>query len=105
MMKKIILGTLCLFIAGCATDKPCYKENCFVTETEITSDMQKIRSILLEYMKTQSKKQMEYDLKYVQVTCKLFGKDNKQLNKEIDKLHKVYQSEQKTKENKKLRKI
>lgn len=102
-MKKILLSTLCLLVAACSTEKPCYRENCFVTETEITADMQKIRSILLEYLRTASKRQMEYDLKYVQVTCKLFGKNHKQLNKEIDKLQKVYQSEKKTKENKKLR--
>lgn len=102
-MKKILLSTLCLFIVACSTEKPCYRENCFVTETEVTTDMQKIQSILLEYLRTTSKRQMEYDLKYVQVTCKLFGKNNKQLNKEIDKLQKVYQSEKRTKENKKLR--
>ena len=89
-MKKIVLGTLCLLISACSTEKPCYRENCFVTETEITSDMQKIRSILMEYLRTESKKQMEYDLKFAQITCKLFGRNNKQLNKEIDKLKKVY---------------
>ena len=93
---------MCLLISACSTEKPCYRENCFVTETEITSDMQKIRSILMEYLRTESKKQMEYDLKFAQITCKLFGKNNKQLNKEIDKLKKVYESEKRTKENEKL---
>lgn len=102
-MKKIVLGTLCLLVAACSVEKPCYRENCFVTETKISADMQKIRSILMEYLRTESKKQQEYALKYVQVVCKLFGKNNKQLNKEIDKLQKFYQSKPKIKESKKLR--
>lgn len=98
-MKKIALSTLCLLIAACSTEKNCYREDCFVTETEVTMDMQKIRSILLEYYCTISKKQLEYDLKLTQVSCKLFGKNNKQLNKEIDKLKKIYESEKQVKEN------
>ena len=101
-MKKIALSTLCLLMVACSTERDCYQENCFVTETEITNDMQKIRSILLEYHRTMAKKQLEYDLKFTQVTCKLFGKNNKQLNKEIDKLKKFYESEKKVEENKKL---
>jgi len=103
-MKKIVLGSLCLLMAACSTEKPCYRENCFVTETEVTADMQKIRSILMEYLRTQSKRQTEYDLKFAQITCKLFGKNNKQLNKEIDKLKKFYESEKRTKEYQKLEK-
>ena len=104
MMKKVALGALCLLMAACSTEKPCYRENCFVTETKISADMQKIRSILMEHFRTESKKQMEYELKFAQITCKLFGKNNKQLNKEIDKLKKVYQSEKRTKEYQKLEK-
>ena len=103
MMKKIALSALCLLMAACSTEKNCYRENCFVTETEMTADMQKIRSILLEYIRTLVKNQQEYDLKFAQVTSKLFGKNNKQLNKEIDKLQKFYESKKKIKENKKLR--
>lgn len=99
MMKKIALSALCLLIAACSTEKNCYRENCFITETEMTADMQKIRSILLDYYRKISKKQLEYDLKFTQVSCKLFGKNNKQLNKEIDKLKKIYESEKQMKEN------
>ncbi len=102
IVKKIVLGALCLLMSACSTDKPCYRENCFVMETEVTSDMQKIHSILMKYLRTLSKKQTEYDLKFAKITCKLFGKNNKLLNKEIDKLKKVYQSEKRTKEDIKL---
>ena len=101
-MKKIALSALCLLMAACSTNRDCYQENCFVTETQITEDMQKIHSILKEYYRTIAEQEMEYDLKFTQITCKLFGKNNKQLNKEIDKLKKVYKSESKAKENKKL---
>ncbi len=103
-MKKVVLSSLCLLVAACSVEKPCYRENCFITETEVTADMQKIRSILMEYFRTESKRQTEYSLKFAQVTCKLFGKNNKQLNKEIDKLQKIYQSKKKIKENEKLTK-
>lgn len=103
MKKKVVLGTLCLLMAACSTEKNCYRENCFVTETQLTEDMQKIRSILIEYYRTIAQRELEYDLKFAQVTCKLFGKNNKQLNKEIDKLKKIYEGEKKIKESKKLR--
>lgn len=85
-MKKIMCYTLCLLMTACSTEKSYYRENCFVTETEITADVQKIRSLLIDYYQAENARQMKYDLKYAEVICKLFGKDNKQLNKEIDKL-------------------
>lgn len=101
-MKKIMCSALCLLMTACSTEKSCYYENCFVTETKVTADMQKIRSLLVDYYQTEAEREVEYDLKFAKVTCKLFGKNNKQLNKEIDKLKKVYYTEEKIKEEKKL---
>ena len=101
-MKKIMYSALCLLMTACSTEKSCYYENCFVTETKVTADMQKIRSLLVDYYQTEAEREVEYDLKFAKVTCKLFGKNNKQLNKEIDKLKKVYYTEEKIKERKKL---
>ncbi|MCR5224994.1 MAG: hypothetical protein K6C34_02825 [Alphaproteobacteria bacterium] len=101
-MKKIVLGSLCLLLAACSTEKPCYRENCFVTEHKVTEDMQKIRSIAMDYYKRHNAKDLEYKLKFINVTCRLFGKNNKRLNKEIDKLQKVYYSQERNTENRNL---
>ena len=103
-MKKVVLSSLCLLLVACSTEKPCYRENCFVTQTEVTADMQKIHSILLNHYKKEMAQASEYNLKYTDVVCRLFGKNNKQLNKEIDKLQKFYLSEGKLKEIKKSEK-
>ncbi len=89
-------------LAACTTQPACYRENCFVTETKITEDMQKIRKIVVEYYRAIIQTETEYKLKLTEMICKLFGKNNKQLNKEIDKLLKVFDTSQKRQTLKKL---
>ncbi|MBQ3565037.1 MAG: hypothetical protein IJA14_02695 [Alphaproteobacteria bacterium] len=84
-MKKIMCCTLCLLMTACSTEKSYHRENFFVTETEVTADMQKIRSLLIDYYRAENARQMKYDLKHAEIICKLFGKNNKKLDKEIDK--------------------
>jgi hypothetical protein len=101
-MKKTLFGILCLFLFGCESEKICYRENCFVTESQITEDMQKISDIMLRYYREKLGTENEKNLKIVQITCKLFGKDNKKLNKELDKIKKLYDSKEKHRQSKKL---
>lgn len=91
-MKKAMLGFLCLFLAACSTQQNSYKENCFVSETKITDDMKKIQTELTEYYRVMCQSNFDYRLKRTKVICELFGKNNKQLAKELDKIENIYRS-------------
>ncbi|MDR0632036.1 MAG: hypothetical protein LBF54_02245 [Holosporaceae bacterium] len=101
-MKKILFGTLSLFLLGCESKKACYRENCFISrDVVITEDMRRIANIILNYYKEYWRTRNEGNLKIVKIACELFGKDNRKLNKELDKIREFHDE----KETKRLKKL
>ncbi|GHU20381.1 hypothetical protein FACS189472_11610 [Alphaproteobacteria bacterium] len=82
-MKIILFCVLCLLLIGCESEK-ISQEEYILSETKMTEDMQKIKEL---YVNRHKENSSDEGLEIAKVICEFYGKDNKRLDKELDKIH------------------
>ncbi|GHU12896.1 hypothetical protein FACS189449_07410 [Alphaproteobacteria bacterium] len=89
-MKIILFCLSCiLLLIGCGSEKA-PQEDSFLVETAMTEDMQKIKDAFVADIKEEMRIFSNLYLRTIKVTCELYSKNNRLLNKELDKIAKLY---------------
>ncbi|GHU12899.1 hypothetical protein FACS189449_07420 [Alphaproteobacteria bacterium] len=97
-MKIILCCILCLLLIGCESEKAS-QEDSFLVEIVMTEDMQKIKDAFISDFKEEMRISSEKRLKILKITFDLYGKNNKQLDKEVEKIVKAWDDDYKTRNN------
>ncbi|GHU17793.1 hypothetical protein FACS189472_05190 [Alphaproteobacteria bacterium] len=88
-MKIVLLCLSCILLIGCESEKAQPQED-YIAETQMTEDMRKIKDILVADIKEEMRIFSDLYLRTIKVTCELYGTNNRLLNKELDKIAKLY---------------
>ncbi|GHU20383.1 hypothetical protein FACS189472_11620 [Alphaproteobacteria bacterium] len=84
-----------MLLIGCESEKV-PQEDSFLVKTTMTEDMQKIKNAFVENFKENTRISSEKRLKILKITFELYGKNNKQLDKEVEKIVKAWDDDYKT---------
>ncbi|GHU17797.1 hypothetical protein FACS189472_05200 [Alphaproteobacteria bacterium] len=85
-MKIVLLCLSCILLIGCESEKVQPQED-YIAETQMTEDMQKIKDICIGLFREETSFYSRKRLKRVKIICEFYGKDNKRLNRELDKIN------------------
>ncbi|GHU14835.1 hypothetical protein FACS189449_12040 [Alphaproteobacteria bacterium] len=86
-MKIILFCLSCiLLLIGCESEK-ISQEEYILSETKMTEDMQKIKALYVNRLRKNLRGSFEEGLEIAKVICKFYKKNNKQLDKELKKIH------------------